>query len=73
MCLPESIADGESGLLFTPGDPDDLAAKIRRLIDAPDEARAMGARGRERMQAECAAHYARVMVVYERAMAEAAA
>lgn len=71
--IPESIADGESGLLFTPGDPADLAAKIQRLLDAPDEARAMGARGRERVQSECSAHYARVMAVYHRAIAGDAA
>jgi glycosyltransferase involved in cell wall biosynthesis len=71
--VPESIADGESGLLFTPGDSDDLAAKIRQLLDTPDAARAMGARGRARVQAECAAHYDRVMAVYTRAIAGASA
>ncbi len=71
--IPESIDDDENGLLFTPGDADDLAAKIRRLMDSPAEALAMGARGRARVEAECSAHYGRILAVYERVMAGAAA
>jgi len=33
---PEIILDGENGLLFTPGDPEDLAQKINRLVDDPE-------------------------------------
>jgi glycosyltransferase involved in cell wall biosynthesis len=32
---PEIVLDGENGLLFTPGDPEDLAKKIIRLVDDP--------------------------------------
>lgn len=71
--IPESIADGENGLLFTPGDAGDLAAKLQRLLDAPEDAQTMGAQGRVRVETECHAHYGRIMAVYERAMAGAAA
>ena len=32
---PEIVVDGENGLLFTPGDPDDLARKITLLLGDP--------------------------------------
>jgi glycosyltransferase involved in cell wall biosynthesis len=34
--LPESVRDGVDGLLFRPGDPDDLARVLRRLLAEPD-------------------------------------
>jgi len=34
--LPESVRDGENGLLFTPGDPDDLARVLRRCVEEPE-------------------------------------
>ncbi|MCI0730668.1 MAG: glycosyltransferase family 4 protein [Chloroflexi bacterium] len=33
---PEIVLDGENGLLFTPGDPEDLARKIARLVEDPE-------------------------------------
>lgn len=42
----ELVTDSGGGLLFTPGDHHDLADKLRQLIRAPDEAAALGARGR---------------------------
>jgi len=33
--IPELITDGVNGLLFEPGDPDDLAQKMRYLVDNP--------------------------------------
>lgn len=45
---PELIEDGKSGFLFTPGDADDLATKMRRFIDEPDFAHRCGARNAER-------------------------
>ena len=39
----------DSGLLFDTGDVRGLADAMDRLIDHPDERRAMGRRGRERM------------------------
>lgn len=46
----ELIEDGVTGLLVTPGDADALAAAIRRLVDDPDCAHAMGAAGRHRAE-----------------------
>ncbi len=66
--IPESIADGETGLLFEPRNPADLAEKIRALLDQPERAAAMGARGRERVEAQCGAHYERIMAAYRDAM-----
>ena len=34
--MAESVTDGVNGLLFIPGDPYDLAEKLRRLVDEPD-------------------------------------
>jgi GT2 family glycosyltransferase/glycosyltransferase involved in cell wall biosynthesis len=33
--IPEAVADGRNGLLFTPGDPADLARTIERLLHEP--------------------------------------
>ncbi|MFP7760617.1 glycosyltransferase [Marisediminicola sp. LYQ134] len=36
MALPHLVHDDENGYLFTPGDVDDLAAKLTRVLTAPD-------------------------------------
>lgn len=41
------IIEGETGYYVPPGDPDALRAAIIRLLENPDEAIAMGKRGRE--------------------------
>lgn len=43
---PEYITHGREGLLFEPGDPDDLADKITAMVADPDTASAMAARAR---------------------------
>lgn len=40
--LAELVDDGVNGLLFSPGDADDLANKVRRLLENPAEAARMG-------------------------------
>ncbi len=40
------IEEGNTGLLFTPGDADDLAKKISRLYESPSSAHRMGAMAR---------------------------
>lgn len=44
--LPELVTDGVDGLLVPPGRPDDLAAALLRLADAPDLCRRLGTAAR---------------------------
>jgi glycosyltransferase involved in cell wall biosynthesis len=42
MALPHLVHDGENGYLFEPGSPDDLAAKLRTVLEAsPEDYRAL--------------------------------
>lgn len=50
--IPEVVVDEETGLLCPPGDAGALAAAIERLLKDPEAARAMGERGRSRIEAE---------------------
>ncbi|HEY3248763.1 MAG TPA: glycosyltransferase family 4 protein [bacterium] len=47
--LTEIVADGETGVLVAPDDQDALAAALVRLLTNPDQAAAMGVRGRDRV------------------------
>lgn len=47
------IADGESGRLVTPGDPQALAAAVIRMLDDPGQRRALAASGRR----HCREHF----------------
>jgi glycosyltransferase involved in cell wall biosynthesis len=49
--LQDSVADGETGLLVPPGDPDALRAAIERLLADPDLRRRMGAAAADRRAA----------------------
>lgn len=46
--IPETLRDGEDGVLVTPGDPNEIAAAIIRLARDPKARKQMGAAGRER-------------------------
>jgi starch synthase len=50
--IPEVVADGETGLLVPPGEPEPLAEALNALIRDPDRAAAMGQAGRKRVVAE---------------------
>jgi alpha-maltose-1-phosphate synthase len=50
--IPEVVADGETGLLVPPGEPEPLAAALNTLIRDPDRAAALGQAGRKRAVAE---------------------
>lgn len=50
--MPEAVADGESGLLVSPGSAEELAAALRTLIDAPERRRQLGRQGRSRVERE---------------------
>ncbi len=46
--VPEVVADGQTGLLVPPGEPEALASAIIELLADPARAQEMGARGRQR-------------------------
>ena len=48
--IPEIVIDGETGLLCSPGDPDDLSSKLLRLLRDRELAGKMGMSGRERVE-----------------------
>jgi glycosyltransferase involved in cell wall biosynthesis len=45
--MAELVEDGKTGLLFEPGDPEDLAAKIRWMLKNEDACIAMGKNARK--------------------------
>lgn len=68
--LPEIVDDRVNGLLFQPGNVEDLAEKIRCLWNQPDICRKMGQRGREKALGEYSQekYYEHLMAVYKRAI-----
>jgi len=46
----EVVEDGVTGVLVPPARPDELAAALRRVLDDPARARAMGRAGRQRVE-----------------------
>jgi glycosyltransferase involved in cell wall biosynthesis len=48
--LPYTVTDGLTGLLFEPGDANDLARKLATLLDDPPLRRRMGLAGRQRFE-----------------------
>jgi glycosyltransferase involved in cell wall biosynthesis len=50
--IPEIVAEGETGLLVPPDDPDALGAALRRLLEDEELRRRFGEAGRERARAE---------------------
>ena len=68
---PELIVDGETGLIFPPGDAAALAAHVVALLGDPERRRRMGEAGRARMEREFTVekHVAGMLDLYERATA----
>jgi glycosyltransferase involved in cell wall biosynthesis len=68
--LSEIVEDGVTGLLFEPGNPNELVKKIRYLWDRPNLCRRMGRAGREKVlhQYSPQKSYERLMATYEKAM-----
>ena len=64
--LPEMVEDGLTGLLFEPGNPQDLAQKIALLWENPEWCRRLGEAGRAKALQEYTPerHYERLMDVY---------
>lgn len=50
--VPEQVADGETGLLFEPGDPEGATAAIEQLLTEPERAVRLGRAGQERVRRE---------------------
>jgi glycosyltransferase involved in cell wall biosynthesis len=67
--IPELVTDGVTGLLFEPGNAQDLRRAIDRLISSPGLAIEMGRRAREDVEARFGPerHYEGLMAIYERA------
>ena len=70
--MAEIIEDRVTGLHFTPGDPEDLAAKVRWALNHPEERRQMGANARriykERYTPE--RNYKMLMEIYSAAITQ---
>lgn len=48
--VPDAVRDGETGLLVAPGDPEAAAGALRRILDDPELARALGRGGRRAVE-----------------------
>jgi len=68
--MAELIKDGHTGLLFRPGDPDDLEAKLRQFLADPQAAARMRHAARREFQAKYTAeqNYPTLMAIYDQAL-----
>ena len=68
--LPEIVDEGDTGLLFGPGDAEELGERIQYLWDRPDLCRKMGQAGREKALREYspARYYERLVAAYGKAI-----
>jgi len=67
--MQEIVSDGRTGLLFTPGDPEDLARKVEWAWTHPVEVEALGEECRREFEARYTAekNYPMLMDIYNRA------
>lgn len=65
--MADIVEDGITGLLFTPGDADDLAAKAKWLLDHPLETQKLGENARRKFLENYTAerNYAELLGIYE--------
>jgi glycosyltransferase involved in cell wall biosynthesis len=68
--FPELVRDGQTGLLFSPGDPEDLRRRLQQLLH-PEQSMRMGVRARQRYEAEYTPerNLATLMAIYREAIA----
>lgn len=64
--LPETVQDGNTGFLFEPGNPEDLAGKIARLLDDPGTLQKLGKSARRMAETAYSpsVHYERLMGLF---------
>jgi glycosyltransferase involved in cell wall biosynthesis len=69
--LAEVVSDGHTGWLVSPGDPDELSSAVSRIFSRPEELQAMRLRARSEFERKYTAdaNYARLLDIYEAAMA----
>lgn len=69
--LAELVRDGETGLLFEPGNARDLAARMAWALAHPERMEAMGRNARKQYEAEFSAdtNYRRLLDIYQEAIA----
>jgi glycosyltransferase involved in cell wall biosynthesis len=70
--IPELVSDGETGLLFEPGDADDLCIKMQAVASDLALRTRMGHAGRLRVETEFSldSHNERLLEIYESVMTE---
>jgi glycosyltransferase involved in cell wall biosynthesis len=68
--IAEVVSDGITGVHFRPGDAQDLAAKVERVLAQPDMLGAMRAAARAEFEAKYTAEIAleRTLAIYRRAL-----
>jgi glycosyltransferase involved in cell wall biosynthesis len=71
--IPELVADHHSGLLFRPGDAEDLARQVRWAFDHPEQMRAMRVAARREYETKYTAeiNYKQLIEIYEMAIENA--
>jgi glycosyltransferase involved in cell wall biosynthesis len=70
--MQEIVQDGYSGLLFRPGDAEDLARIVSRAWEQPAYMRRLGEQAREEYESKytAAANYQRLIEIYQQVIAE---
>jgi len=70
--IPDIIQDGRSGLLFAPGNPQQLADRIQFLADHPEKSAEMGQNARRQVETvnNPDYHYRQIISNYERVLRE---
>jgi glycosyltransferase involved in cell wall biosynthesis len=71
--LAELVCEGETGLLFEPGNPDDLAKKMAWALANPERMAEMGRKARAQYEAEFSAdvNYRQLVTIYQDVLGEA--
>jgi glycosyltransferase involved in cell wall biosynthesis len=68
--IPELVKEGETGLLFEPGNSVELAEKISYLVNNTGKIKEMGLQAKKLVEKTCNSemHYKKVLEVYEKAL-----